>query len=110
VRRWGELNAVHKQLVSGTPAPVEMMNICFSKLDWTWPPELNDKSVESLKKRIKPYMLKATGSQASDKLAEPNADYEAATTTFVERVLNKDNQPFCRSLPVPGAQSLSSVD
>jgi len=96
VHRWSKLNEVHKQLVSGKPAPSRNDEYLFYQtLVGTWPPELNDKSAENLQKRIKLYMLKAIKeAKLQTSWTEPNADYEAATTVFVERVLSNDNEPF----------------
>lgn len=89
VRRWHELNHSKKRLVEDVPAPSRNDEyLLYQTLAGTWPMNGDSGIEESFRERIKQYMIKAVR-EAKEKSswANPNADYESATTEFVDAIL-----------------------
>ena len=99
VLRWRELNADKKTVVQGRPAPEPNDEyLLYQTLIGAWPPEAE--SAEGLncwRERVVAYLLKAIKeAKANTSWTQPNPPYEAATTRFVQAVL--DDSPANRFL------------
>ncbi len=98
VRRWQEFNLDKKTLVNDVMAPSRNDEyLLYQTLVGAWPFGGSSHVEDSFSERIKQYMLKAVR-EAKEKSswANPNAEYEAAVTGFVEGILQDTNEEFLK--------------
>jgi (1->4)-alpha-D-glucan 1-alpha-D-glucosylmutase len=91
VQRWQALNAQQRSFLAGRLAPSSNDEyLLYQILVGSWPSDAEDGFAE----RIKAYMQKATREAKTDtSWAEPNAAYETATVTFIEKILSESASP-----------------
>ena len=118
VKRWSKLNKRHRTLVAGESAPSRNEEyLLYQTLLGAWP--LQPADFEGLTERIQAYMTKAIKeAKINSSWTEPNEEWENATTTFVERILDPetgadflhDFRPFAARVAQLGAlNSLSQT-
>jgi (1->4)-alpha-D-glucan 1-alpha-D-glucosylmutase len=99
VERWRQLNARHKTMVKGKPAPDPNAEyLLYQTLIGIWPSAaprqqgatLPDRSwLESARERIEQYMLKAVKEAKTDtSWTDPNEEYETALKNFIGALLS----------------------
>jgi (1->4)-alpha-D-glucan 1-alpha-D-glucosylmutase len=99
--RWKRFNDKLKVLVGGTPAPVPNHELLlYQALLGSWPgglgsgPDSHEERTR-FRDRIAAYMLKAVReSKTETSWNEPNADYEGALGTFIERLFEDPKSRF----------------
>ncbi len=100
--RWGRLNAAHKTLVDGRPAPdANDEYMLYQAVVGAWPPGRMDRQgYADFRDRIAAYMLKATReAKVHTSWINPNERYDGAVRDFVLAVLPADAQsPFLADL------------
>jgi (1->4)-alpha-D-glucan 1-alpha-D-glucosylmutase len=92
LRHWRDWNRSKKRLVDGLPAPSRNDEYLFYQtLVGTWPIEPADAAGwKNYGERIEQYMLKATReAKLHTSWANPQSEYEEATTNFVRAVLKE---------------------
>jgi (1->4)-alpha-D-glucan 1-alpha-D-glucosylmutase len=125
VSAWARLNAGHRVLVDGSPAPDRQDEYLFYQtVAGVWPAERLDEPLpaaapDDLVRRLSAYMLKAVReAKRHTSWVSPDAAYEAAVERFVEAVLRGSTArrflsqfvPFQRRLGFFGAvNSLAQV-
>jgi len=118
VERWRGLNEAKKTSMGGCPVPdVSMELLLYQTMIGAWP--VDEAQVDGFVERLKQYMVKAAREAKSfTNWHAPNAEYEDALASFVDRVLNgPEHDPFLSDflglqarVAIPGAvNSLSHV-
>ncbi len=95
LRRWQQLNACHKTVLNGRPAPhANDEYLFYQMLVGAWFPEAEaPECLTTLRQRLVAYMLKAIReAKARTSWTSPDSAYEEATSGFVEKVLH-DSRP-----------------
>jgi (1->4)-alpha-D-glucan 1-alpha-D-glucosylmutase len=90
IDRWKKLNAVHKSIVDGQPAPdANDEYLFYQTLIGAWPTLISSPAqMACFRKRLLQYTLKAIKeSKTHTSWVQPNAEYETATMKFVEKAL-----------------------
>lgn len=98
LRRWSRINRRHRTEVAEELAPSRNDEyLLYQILLGAWPLEpMNEASLEAFRERIQAYMIKAAR-EAKTKTSwiNPNEEYEAALSAFVNALLrNLDGNPF----------------
>jgi malto-oligosyltrehalose synthase len=91
VRDWRRFNRSHRRVVNDRHAPsANDEYLLYQTLVGAWPPHRpnDDGDWETLRKRIEDYMLKAIReAKQNTSWINPNTDYEAAVSSFVNALL-----------------------
>lgn len=94
---WERLNRPHAKILDDIRAPSSNDEyLLYQTLLAIWPlEEVDDQELDSLRRRVNTYMLKA-GREAKthSSWAEPNAEYEEAVSFFIETLLAGGDNPF----------------
>lgn len=117
VRRWHDRNHALRPQVEGRDVPSRSDEyLIYQTLVGTWPWTDGDASWETYPARVKEYLLKALReAKVCTSWINPNVPYEAAVTTFVDRILDRGrNRGFLDDLdaflaPVARAGVMSSL-
>ncbi len=95
VRTWARLNKKKKGLIDGSEAPSRNEEyLLYQTLIGAWPVEvLEGNAFDVFARRIKDYMIKAAReAKVNTSWINPNAEYEQAVHSFIDRVLQQSPQ------------------
>jgi (1->4)-alpha-D-glucan 1-alpha-D-glucosylmutase len=87
--RWSRLNAPHRTLVQGEPAPDRNDEyLLYQTLVGAWPAEMPDRASPEFVERVRNYMHKALKeSKVHTSWISPNEAYDLAVAQFVDKTL-----------------------
>ncbi|KPL87538.1 malto-oligosyltrehalose synthase [Herpetosiphon geysericola] len=112
VNRWRKLNATHKIMVDGVPAPdANDEYLLYQTLLGAWPAgECDAATFATFRDRIISFMQKATReAKTHTSWVNPNADYDASLTAFVTALLPDDRTTHFLADFIPFQQEIARV-
>ncbi|OHB67514.1 MAG: malto-oligosyltrehalose synthase [Planctomycetes bacterium RBG_13_62_9] len=91
IARWARMNEPHKQRYGDIRAPSRNDEyLLYQTLIGTMPVDVETQDFASLRQRIKDFMTKAVReAKTYSNWVEPNAQYEGACATYVDRILDR---------------------